>query len=137
MSHEGVPQPPRSVENSEGQELRAKQSVEAFIEFVTQHHKPNDALPLENYLNERTLEKFMKAWSEPHGSVEWTPSIQAFKRVYAFYPLAFKQEADDWNGEVAVVIANKVDSRDDALTQELNDLIHARTGGAWYPHPKS
>ncbi len=131
MGHEGLP-----PEKLESREEVVEGNITALVRFVSEHHRPDDHTDLEGLLAEQKLERFREAWSKPGGSVEWTPMLQEFKRIFAFYPNKEKRLSGTWNGELAVVIANETDSRDEKLTEALNTLIHDYTNRQWYTNPE-
>lgn len=131
MHLEQSPRPSGGLE-SESCEAVVEATVASLADFVRAHHRPDDFAPVQDLLADAVLERFRQVYRNERQSFQWTPAMQAFKRITAFYPSRDRRERGEWNGELVVVVANKEDTRDEVLTKELNELIHQQTNQAWF-----
>ncbi len=119
-----------SAENAEKKEALIADSLDALHSFLADHHQDNDHTPLEDIFREDVEASVREAWTKPRGDFQWTPMLQAYKRIL-FYQPKVRTIDDTTRVELATVVGLN-DSRDEALTEELNTRLHNHTNGAWY-----
>lgn len=107
-------------ETFESREEVMGKTLRALAAFCGRHGVP---------IEQAMLDRFGQAWMGKGGYFQWTPSALAFKRITASAPTPYRREVG-WNGRLADVIANG-DNWDEALTNELNAMIHEATGRQW------